>query len=189
MLSYLAAALPLGIGPAARLLALQCALRMSEDAQVRVPAGLLRGAGLGRNPGPWRELEQTWWLRRVPVGPEPVRGVVVARLLDHTLLTQSPARPDRRRAADWALRAAQPARASACEPLLQLAAVWLAASTASEAGEGLAEADRMAHDCGIAASALANVLGQLTAAGLLEAWSVCPNSGDLCWTPAGVGNG
>ncbi|MFE7113991.1 hypothetical protein ACFU99_00990 [Streptomyces sp. NPDC057654] len=43
MLTYLAAALPRFASPAARLLALQCALRADTRGHVRLPAGLLRG--------------------------------------------------------------------------------------------------------------------------------------------------
>jgi hypothetical protein len=43
ILGYLAVALPKDISAGARLLALQCALRMNASMQVELPAGLLRG--------------------------------------------------------------------------------------------------------------------------------------------------
>ncbi len=181
MLSYLAAALPDGTEASARLLALQCALRMNAVAEVRIPAGLLRALRLGNRTDPWRELEQARWLSRFP-GPADSGGTaVVARLLDAGLLTQSPARPDRRRAADWALRSALPGRAAEGGPLPQLVAVWLTAYTSPERGDGLMESDRMARDCGFDLSALPDVLRQLDATGLLKSLDVCPDSGDLRW--------
>lgn len=47
MLSYLAAALPSHTGAAARLLAVQCALRMDSEGKVRLPAGVMRSLRLG----------------------------------------------------------------------------------------------------------------------------------------------
>ncbi|MDX3315167.1 hypothetical protein P1S61_40215 [Streptomyces sp. ME08-AFT2] len=184
MLSYLAAALPADTGAAARLLALQCALRMNAAANVQLPTGILRGLRLGHCSEPWQELERARWLSRITAAPEVDTPTVAARLFDATLLTQSPARPDRRRAADWALRAARPARVAAGGPLPQLAAVCLAAYTPPEAGNGLTEVDRMARDCGLDPSALPDVLDQLATAGFLASWNVCPDSGDLRWTQA-----
>lgn len=48
MLTYLASALDCVTSPAARLLALQCALRANAHGWVRLPAGLLRGMRLRR---------------------------------------------------------------------------------------------------------------------------------------------
>ncbi|MER5346187.1 hypothetical protein ABT030_39025 [Streptomyces mirabilis] len=183
MLSYLAAALPADTGAAARLLALQCALRMDAAANVQLPTGILRGLRLGHYSEPWQELERARWLSRIPETPEVDTATVAARLFDAALLTQSPARPDRRRAADWALRAARPARVAAGGPLPQLAAVCLAAYTPPGAGNGLTEVDRMARDCGLDPFALPDVLDQLATAGLLASWNVCPDSGELRWTP------
>jgi hypothetical protein len=58
MLSYLASALPAETGPAARLIALQCALRMNDSAQVRLPLGVLRSLRLEPARDSWRELHQ-----------------------------------------------------------------------------------------------------------------------------------
>ncbi|MGW3687105.1 hypothetical protein [Streptomyces sp. NPDC005125] len=87
------------------LLALQCALRSNTSGLVHLPAGLLRGMRLGRDLAPWDELEEARWLLRLPhpteqMGPRTAAG----QLLDATVLTQEPARRDRQRAADWALR-------------------------------------------------------------------------------------
>nr|WP_252981044.1 hypothetical protein [Streptomyces chartreusis] len=102
ILSYLAAALPADASAGARLLALQCALRMNADMHVELPAGLLYGLRIDAEET-CDELERARWLSVVN-GPR--TAGVSAELLDATLLAQSPARPDRRRAADWALRTA-----------------------------------------------------------------------------------
>lgn len=177
MLSYLGAALPASTSAAARLLALQCALRMNAQSQVRLPAGVLRSLRLADGPAPWRELEHARWLRTT----SPAANAVVAELLDATLLSQAPARPDRLQAADWALRVGHRARAGAIGSLPHLASVYLAAHSVPETGHGLCEFDRMTHDCAIDHAVLPDVLDQLAGAGLFASWQVCPDSGDLHW--------
>lgn len=125
ILSYLAAALPAGTSAAARLLALQCALRVNTGMHVRLPNGVLRGLRLNTVQDPWRELEHARWLRIIPAT---AANEVAAELLDATLLGQAPARPDRIRAADWALRASSPSTAGTTGPLPQLASAYLAAN-------------------------------------------------------------
>lgn len=62
MLTHLASALGCVTTPAARLLALQCALRADTHGYARLPAGLLRGMRLCRRPEAWQELVQNGWL-------------------------------------------------------------------------------------------------------------------------------
>lgn len=179
MLSYLASALPGHSGAAARLLAVQCALRMDSGGEVRLPTGVLRSLRLGRDSLPWRELEQARWLRRTPAAPGLASRIVVARVLDGGLFAQSPARPDRRSAADWALRTARGDCGGADDPSLRLTALWLEAHTDLSAGRGCAEADRIARECGLVPAALFPVLDRLAAS--FVSWSVVLTSGDLCW--------
>ncbi|CAM5552536.1 hypothetical protein SCHAM137S_06582 [Streptomyces chartreusis] len=181
MLSYLAAALPAGASAAARLLALQCALRMNTRMQVRLPVGVLRSLRLNAISGPWCELEHARWLR---TAPRNTANKINAELLDVTLLSQAPARPDRMHAADWALRAVSSSTTGAIGPLAQLASVYLAAHTDPESSTGLGELDQMARACGTQPAELPSTLDQLAATGLLESWQVCPDSGDLQWTLA-----
>ncbi|MFF3459520.1 hypothetical protein ACFYXH_35470 [Streptomyces sp. NPDC002730] len=181
MLSYLAAALPSHTGAAARLLAVQCALRMDSKGQVRLPAGVLRSLRLSRDPAPWSELEQARWLCRTPTSLDVAVRVVVAQILDGGLFAQRPARPDRRSAADWALRAARDGCVGAGDPPLRLFALCLAAHAESSAGRGCAEMDRIARECGLAPAALFPVLDQLAAFGPLASWNVALASGDLYW--------
>ncbi|MFD0621508.1 ATP-binding protein [Streptomyces sanglieri] len=105
MLSYLAAALPSEVGAAARLLALQCALRATVSGRLWMPAGLLRGLRMNRHSSLWQELEQSGWLTRLATNPPwaKQRGFAV-QLLDAAVLTQAPGRRDRAHAADAALR-------------------------------------------------------------------------------------
>ncbi|BFO23179.1 hypothetical protein SHKM778_95670 (plasmid) [Streptomyces sp. KM77-8] len=108
MLSYLAATLPGDTSPSARLLALQCALRVDDSLHIRLSRGTLRSLRIDA-PEPWRDLERVHWLR---TSPPSTRGKIIAELFDSGLLGQAPARPDRRRAADWALRAGRPSKAA-----------------------------------------------------------------------------
>ncbi|MGB8939115.1 MAG: hypothetical protein WCD21_02575, partial [Streptomyces sp.] len=176
--SYLAAALPKDVSAGARLVALQCALRMNAYMHVELPAGLLRGLRVDVMEA-CSELERARWLNVVNC-PE-VAGVV-AELRDGTLLAQSPARPDRRRAADWALRTGCPARIGETEPRLRLPGVYLAAHSDPSSGEGRCEYDRIIRDCGLHGEGFHGALTRLTANGVLERWRICPDSGDVHWT-------
>lgn len=183
MLSYLASALPAETGPAARLIALQCALRMNDSALVRLPLGVLRSLRLEPATDSWRELHQARWLcASLPASRSIVRATVI-QLLDVGLFTQCPARPDRLAAADWALRAACRVHMG-CDPLPRLMATCLTAHTAPESWYGVAEVDQLARECGLAATEFTDALDQLTSTGPVEAWSVHPRSGDLHWTLA-----
>ncbi|MET9104783.1 hypothetical protein [Streptomyces antibioticus] len=164
MLSYLTATLPKGTSPAARLLALQCALRMNSHMQARLPTGLLRSL-------------------RLSTTPDNTAGIT-AELLDPTLLGQAPARPDRMHAAHWALLASSASEARTLGPQAQLASVYLAAHTDPRTGNGLEELDQMARSCDTWPTELARTLDQLTATALLKTWQVSPYSGDLHWTLA-----
>ncbi|MET9562207.1 hypothetical protein [Streptomyces tauricus] len=178
MLSYLAAALPANTSAAARLLALQCALRMNATMRVRLARGLLRSLRLD-SPGPWRELEQARWLRPRSTGSVNEVGV---ELLDVTVLDQAPARPDRTQAADWALRVASPAAAQgSADPLLQLTALYLTAHTDPGTGTGRTDLDQMARACGTLPEQLPGLLGQLIAKALLASWQACWDTEELTW--------
>lgn len=178
MLSYLAAALPADTPAAARLLALQCALRMNATMHVHLPKGMLRGLCLG-HPEPWHQLERARWLR---TGPRGMAGELVVELLDATLLTQAPARPDRMQAADWALRMASPSMAEG--PLPRLASLCLAVHADPETGTGMTELDQLARVCGTRPRDLSDALDQLAGTGLLSSWRSCQDSGDLRWSLA-----
>lgn len=104
---------------------------------------------------------------------------VVAQILDDVLFAQRPARPDRRSAADWALRAAKGGCAGARDPVLRLTVLCLAAHTDSSTGRGRAEMDRIERECGLAPAALFPALDRFAAS--LTSWSVALASGDLCW--------
>ncbi|MGQ4479323.1 hypothetical protein [Streptomyces sp. SAS_276] len=183
MLSYLATALPQGTSPAAHLLAVQCALRMNTRMQVHLPKGVLRSLRLNTTLGPWLELEHARWLR--PTTGNAASEIAV-ELLDVTLLSQAPAGPDRRRAADWALRIGSSSATGAIEPLPRLAAVYFAAHTGPASGSGVGELDQMTRACGAQPAQLTSMFDQLVEIGFLRSWQVCPDSGDLQWTLARV---
>ncbi|MER5432880.1 hypothetical protein [Streptomyces sp. NPDC002588] len=178
ILSYLAVALPADISAGARLLALQCALRMNAYMRVELPAGLLRGLRISVVEA-CHELAQAGWLSVVD-GPGPAG--IAAEIRD--VLTQSPARPDRRRAADWAMRRGCPARTGATEPQLRLLGVYLSAHGEPSSGEGLIESDRVVRGCGIREQEFQGALSRLTASGFLNGWRICLESEDLYWTLA-----
>ncbi|MGW5664054.1 hypothetical protein ACWEWG_28930 [Streptomyces sp. NPDC003758] len=177
MLSYLAATLPRDVSAEARLVALQCALRMDSRMRVRLPTGVLRSLRLS-TPQPWRGLEQARWLRTLP-GRRP--GELTAELQDPALLGQSPSRPDRRRAADWALRAGRGARAAGEDAFLQLMNIHIAAHSDPATGRGQREADRIAHECGMEEQDMPDALKQLVVIGSLDWWRACPDTGDIQW--------
>ncbi|WP_329254483.1 hypothetical protein [Streptomyces canus] len=147
---------------------------------VELRAGLLRSLCIDAVEA-CRELERAQWVSVVN-GPGAVG--MAAELRDATLLTQAPARPDRRRAADWALRIGCPARIGGVEPRLRLAGVYLAARSDTSSGEGLSECDRIIRDCGLHDEGFHCVISRLTANGILEGWRICPDSGDVHWTLA-----
>ncbi|MEU3512762.1 hypothetical protein ABZ733_33855 [Streptomyces longwoodensis] len=177
MLSYLAVTLPDNTPAPARLLALQCALRVDDTLHVRLPRGLLRSLRLDA-PEFWQDLEQAHWLYASPTS---TRSEIIAELFDPGLLGQAPARPDRRRAADWALRAGLSSKVGKAGGQQRLASVYLAAHT-DIWGRGLAEPDRMARACGLPPAEIQFLLHRLTATGALGSWRRCPYTGDLHWT-------
>ncbi|WP_406129051.1 hypothetical protein OHQ89_46350 [Streptomyces canus] len=186
MLSYLASALPSHTGAAARLLAVQCALRMDSEGKIQMPAGLLHSLRLGRNLLPWSELEQARWLRRTPATPGSADRVAGAQILDGGLFAQRPARPDRRSAADWALRTARGSRVGSDDPSLRLTALCLATHTDFPTGRGCADMDRIARECGLVSETLFPALDQLVT--FLASWSMALASGDLHWELQPKGN-
>jgi hypothetical protein len=177
ILSYLAVALPSDASAGARLLALQCALRVNAALRVELPAGMLRSLRIDSAEA-CRELERARWLS--VVASRGAAGVTL-QLRDATLLAQAPARPDRRRAADWAMRNGSRARTRVTEPRLQLLGIYLAAYSNPESGVGLREYDRVAHDCGVPDHNLSRFLRRLADGGVLKAWQICFESGDLHW--------
>ncbi|WP_254594765.1 hypothetical protein [Streptomyces sp. 8P21H-1] len=178
MLNYLAAALPESTTAAARLLALQCALRMDATMHVQLARGMLRGQRLD-SPDLWRELERTRWLRNNPWN---ATNKIRAELLDTPLLDQAPARRDRTQAADWALRVTSSTSAQRrADPLLQLAALYLIAHADPGTSTGHADLAQMARACGTRCAQLSDLLGQLAAMELLASWQVCHHGGDLSW--------
>ncbi|MFJ6392821.1 hypothetical protein ACIQJT_35070 [Streptomyces sp. NPDC091972] len=178
ILRYLAAALPSEVSAEARLLALQCALRMNAQMRVTLPAGVPHSLRVGASQA-CRELEQARWLG---LDDAPGAAGTAAQLLDTALLAQPPARPDRRRAADWALRTGCPARIGVAEPGMQLLGTSLIAHSDPSSGDGLRESDRVLRDCGMPEHELARVMDRLADSGVLERWQICAHSGDVHWT-------
>lgn len=181
ILSYLAAALPADTGAAARLIALQCALRMNDSAEVHFPHGLLRSLRLGASTDPWVELKQARWLRVPPHTSPTDRRVARLQLLDRGLLSQHPARPDRLRAADWALRLTCSIRAHS-KPSPRLVTLCLAAHSGPEGLHGTAEVEQLARECGLPSSTFLAVVKHLTTKEVVSEWTIGKSAEDLHWT-------
>ncbi|MGW3108336.1 hypothetical protein [Streptomyces sp. NPDC001100] len=175
MLTYLAAALPRFSSPAARLLALQCALRADHHGQICLPHGFLRGMRLHGRVELWLELEHAGWLHRSRRRCSPVQ----AQLLDAAVLHQDPGRTARVRAAQWALRPTPLALSPALPSALRLAALALAAH--STAGVGGGELDALARQCGQPPQQLEDLLDQLVRARLVTAWHRHHDSDEIRW--------
>jgi hypothetical protein len=175
MLTYLAAALPRFSSPAARLLALQCALRADRHGQIRLPHGFLRGMRLHGRAELWLELEHAGWLH--PSGGR--RSPLQAQLLDAAVLHQTPGRTARIRAAQWALHPTPLAISPALPSALRLASLALAAHSTAGAGGG--EPDVLTRQCGQPLQQLEDLLDQLVRARLVSSWHHHHDSDEIRW--------
>jgi hypothetical protein len=164
MLTYLAAALPRFTSPAARLLALQCALRADTRGEVRLPAGLLSGMRLRGRRELWEELAHSGWLETPDLRPARLE----VRLLDAAVLDQAPSRCARRRAAHWALPPAPLLVPPTAPHALRLTALVLAAHTSTQVHHST-DMDVLAHLCGHSPHQTAELLDRLTSSGTLAA--------------------
>ncbi|MFG3117460.1 hypothetical protein ACGF4C_24040 [Streptomyces sp. NPDC048197] len=182
MLSYLAAALPAEVGAAARLLALQCALRATASGRLRMPAGLLRGMRMGQCSSPWQELEQSGWLTRLSTNSPRARQCGVAvQVLDAAVLAQAPGRRNRAHAADRALRLTSCPALRSLPASNQLTGLALATHLSPGPLNGIIEADRLARVCAAAPGALTATLDCLVAARVADWWSYDQGSDDITW--------
>ncbi|ALC18337.1 hypothetical protein SPRI_7322 [Streptomyces pristinaespiralis] len=177
MLTHLASTLGCVTSPAARLLALQCALRADRHGCARLPAGLLRGMRLHRHTEAWQELAQDRWLDL----PDPRAAPLQVRLLDGAL-NQAPCRSARRRAAHWALKPAPLIVPAAAKPADRLAALVLAAHTT--AAGPVADMAVVARLCGHSPQQTEALLDRLVAGRTLATWHHQRDTGEVHWQPA-----
>lgn len=175
MLTYLAVALPRFSSPAARLLALQCALRADHQGHVRLPNGFLRGMRLRGRADLLSELEHAGWLACTTPRHSPME----ARLLDVSMQNQTTGRSARARAAHWALRPVPLATPRRMAPSVQLTALTLAAHTSD--GTGSTELDVLTHLCGQSPQQLEDVLDQLVRSRLLAVWQHLREHDEISW--------
>ncbi|MFF3000067.1 hypothetical protein ACFVTC_36800 [Streptomyces sp. NPDC057950] len=181
MLTYLGVALPRFSSPAARLLALQCALRADGRGRVRFPSGLLRSMRLHGRAELWRELEHAGWLR----SSLPQRPHVEACLLDADMQTQTSGRGARARAAHWALCPVPLVAPRGMSPAVQLTALVLAAHTSGSFGS--AELDVLARLGGQSPQQVEDLLDQLVRSRLLAAWQHRREHDEISWHLPGHG--
>jgi hypothetical protein len=177
MLTHLASALSCVTSPAARLLALQCALRADTHGRARLPAGLLRSMRLHRHTEAWQELAQDGWLDL----PDPRAAPLQVWLLDDAVLNQAPGRSARRRAAHWALKPSPLVVAASAKPADRLTALVLAAHT-TEAGPA-ADMAVVARLCGHSPQQTAVLLDRLVAGRTLAAWHHQRDTDEVHWQP------
>ncbi|PCG83076.1 hypothetical protein CIB93_26415 [Streptomyces sp. WZ.A104] len=178
MLSYLAAALPARTSAAARLLALQCALRSTTAGKVNIPAGLIRGMRIASEPSAFTELEAAGWLRS-PTGP--THAGISVELLDTAVRMQTPARADRARAANWILRTCQMGEIRQLGASPRLLALALAAHLPDQTGAPAAEQEVLARMCGLPLQELTILLDMLVATHFLRSWAHGAAPEDLHW--------
>lgn len=182
MLTYLASTLGCAASPAARLLALQCALRADAHGCARLPAGLLHGMRLHRRTEAWQELVREGWLDL----PAPRAACLEVRLLDQVVLDQVPGRRARRRAAHWALQPAPftvPAAATSAE---RLTALVLAAHTTPD--RTAADLETVARLCGHSPQQTGELLDRLVAGRTLAAWRHQRDTDEVHWQPSSPRN-
>ncbi|WSQ15132.1 hypothetical protein OG604_49670 [Streptomyces sp. NBC_01231] len=175
MLTYLAAALPQFTSPAARLLALQCALRVNTHGHVRLPGGLLRSMRLRGRSELWEELEHAGWLLRAG-GKHPH---MEAQLLDAAVLSQQPGSRARARAAHWALHPTPLALPAGRPPAVQLMGLGLASHTSGDAGS--TDMEVLARLCGHSPHQTVELLDRLSAAQALATWQHNRESDEVFW--------
>lgn len=175
MLTYLAAALPQFTSPAARLLALQCALRADTAGCVRLPDGLLRGMRLRGRTELWEELEHAGWLRRA-AGKHPH---MEAQLLDAAVLSQQPGGRARARAAQWAMRPTPLTLPTGRPPAIQLTALALASHISGDIGS--TDLEVLARLCGHSPHQTAELLDRLVAANALATWQRNRETDEVFW--------
>ncbi|MEV5910604.1 hypothetical protein AB0M00_17095 [Streptomyces chartreusis] len=175
MLTYLGTALPRFTSPAARLLALQCALRTDVRGRVRLPAGLLRGMRLRGNRELWLELAHADWLTL----PDFRALTAQVQLLDAAVLDQAPSRRARCRAADWALRPT-PLILPAAAPALRLTALTLAAHTSART-EHSTDMDVLTRMCGHSPQQTSELLDRLVTARTLQTWRHNRETDEVVW--------
>ncbi|MGW8747575.1 hypothetical protein ACWGOC_30025 [Streptomyces sp. NPDC055782] len=172
MLTYLSAALPQFTSPAARLLALQCALRADTLGRVTVADGLLRSMRLRGRRELWLELAQAGWLETA--GPR--LGSVAVRLLDATVLDHAPGRGERRRAAHWALHPTPLVLPAAAPAALRLTALVLASHSFSTE-----DFDAVSRLCGHSPQQTVELLDRLVSARILVSWHQRRDTGEVLW--------
>lgn len=175
MLTYLAAVLPRFSSPAARMLALQCALRADSQGHVRLPGGFVRGMRLRGRTELWQELEHAGWL----CCTSRKHSFLEVQLLDAAVLAQAPGRTARVRAAQWALRPAPLTVPPDMPPAVQLTMLALASHTL--AGAGCSDLDALARQCGQSPQQLEDLLDRLVRLRLLAAWHHHRDDDEVSW--------
>ncbi|MFD3585834.1 hypothetical protein [Streptomyces sp. NPDC058683] len=177
-LTYLAAALPQFTSPAARMLAVQCALRADTRGRALLPAGLLRGMRLHGRTEIWEELACGVWLQHPDVRSAPVD----VQLLDATVLDQIPGRRTRCCAAHWALRPTPLHLPTTSPPAMRLITLILAAHITDLAPHTV-DTEALTRLSGHSRQQTAELLDRLIAVRVLTAWRQHQDTDEVLWEP------
>ncbi|SOD91545.1 hypothetical protein SAMN06272765_7199 [Streptomyces sp. Ag109_G2-15] len=177
-LTYLATALPQFTSPAARMLALQCALRADARGHTRLPAGLLRNMRLHGRTEIWEELAHGAWLQ----SPDLRSTRVAVQLLDAAVLEQVPGRRARCRAAHWALHPTPLHLSAASPPALRLITLVLAAHIGDHTVHSV-DMDALTRLGGHSPHQNAELLDRLVAVHALAAWHHNRYTDEVLWQP------
>ncbi|MGW4904811.1 hypothetical protein ACWEO9_19225 [Streptomyces albidoflavus] len=163
-LTYLSSALPRHLSAAARLLAVECALRTDQHGRTRLPRGLLRSLRLGHRPDLWTELTAAGWS-----WPPQTAGTHHTVLLkDAAMRTQPEGRASRARAAHWAASSPLMRKAALTPETARLVALCLVVFT--EGQQGCADREDVARLCCLSSGSLLDACDHLVTAGVLQGW-------------------
>ncbi len=173
-LTYLSSALPRHLSAAARLLAVECALRADQHGRARLPRGLLRSLRLGHRPDLWTELTAAGWS-----WPSWTAGTHHTALLkDAAMRTQPEGRAHRARAAHWAASSPLMRQAALTPETARLVALCLAVFTDGQ--QGHADQEDVARLCCLSPGSLLDACDHLVTAGVLRNWQRSTPAG-LTW--------
>ncbi|MGX1785038.1 hypothetical protein ACWIGF_28480 [Streptomyces diastaticus] len=173
-LTYLSSALPRHLSAAARLLAVECALRADQHGRARLPRGLLRSLRLGHRPDLWTELTAAGW--SWPSWTAGTHHTVF--LKDAAMHTQPEGRAHRARAAHWAASSPLMRQAALTPETARLVALCLAVFT--EGQQGYVDQEDVARLCCLSPGSLLDACDHLVTAGVLQNWQRSAPAG-LTW--------
>ncbi len=163
-LTYLSSALPRHLSAAARLLAVECALRADQHGRSKLPRGLLRSLRLAHRPDLWTELTAAGW----SWPPWTAGNHCTVLIKDTAMRTQQEGRASRARAAHWAAASPLMRQAALVPETARLVALCLVVFM--DGRQGRADWDDVARLCCLSPGSLLDACDHLVTAGVLQGW-------------------